>query len=161
MVRDAPDNARTYDLLQAAQIQRADVPTSPPRTPRSPPRTPTKPSTHGARNDRIVASGGSISTCHERQPRTEQESEEDSNDEDDEEEEDDEEPLLKYTSLTKNQGTLYRNGDSVSAFLVAGDKLIAGTHNGSVNVFTLPSFQLLWSYKAHKASVTAISISPS
>ena len=41
-----------------------------------------------------------------------------------EEEEEDEEPRLKYATLTKGQGALYRNGDAVSAFLVAGDKMV-------------------------------------
>jgi hypothetical protein len=44
--------------------------------------------------------------------------------EDEEEEEEDEEPRLKYASLTKSQGSVYRNGDATSAFLVAGDKMV-------------------------------------
>lgn len=47
-----------------------------------------------------------------------------SDDVDDEDEEEDEEPRLKYVSLTKNQGSLYRNADAVSAFLVGGDKMV-------------------------------------
>lgn len=43
--------------------------------------------------------------------------------EEDEDEEEDE-PRLKYTSLTRNLGPLYRNGDATSAFLVAGDKMV-------------------------------------
>ena len=48
------------------------------------------------------------------------------NDGTDEEEDEgeDEEPQLKYASLTKAQGALYRNGDAASAFLVAGDKMV-------------------------------------
>ena len=42
----------------------------------------------------------------------------------DEDEEEEEEPRLKYAPLTKHQGPLYRNGDAVSAFLVAGDKMV-------------------------------------
>jgi len=45
----------------------------------------------------------------------------DGDDGDDEEEE--EEPRLKYATLTKNLGPLYRNGDASSTFLVAGDKM--------------------------------------
>lgn len=41
-----------------------------------------------------------------------------------EEEEEEEEPQLKYASLTKAQGTLYKNADAVSALLVAGDKMV-------------------------------------
>ena len=49
----------------------------------------------------------------------------DENDEEDEEEEeDDDEPRLKYSSLTKSQGSVYRNGDATSAFLVASDKMV-------------------------------------
>ena len=48
------------------------------------------------------------------------ESEEDEEDEDEE----DEEPRLKYAVFTKSQGSVYRNGDATSAFLVAGDKMV-------------------------------------
>ena len=47
---------------------------------------------------------------------------EDAEDEDAEDEE--EEPQLKYASLTRAQGALYRNADAASAFLVAGDKMV-------------------------------------
>ena len=81
-------------------------------------------------------------------------------DEDEDEDEEEEEPHLKYVSLTKNQRPVYRNGDAVSAFLVAGDKMVVGTHNGNVHVFSLPSFETLRVYRAHTASISAISISP-
>jgi hypothetical protein len=61
--------------------------------------------------------------------------EEDDGDEDDDEDEDDEdddEPQLKYARLTRHLGSLYRNGDATSTFLVAGDKMIVGTHNGNI-----------------------------
>ncbi|EXJ85749.1 hypothetical protein A1O1_06117 [Capronia coronata CBS 617.96] len=82
-----------------------------------------------------------------------------------EEEEEEEEPRLKYATLTRNLGPLYRNGDATSTFLVAGDKMasllrIVGTHNGNIHVFTLPSFTPLRMYHAHTASVSSISISP-
>ena len=54
--------------------------------------------------------------------RIERESEEE--EEEDEEDEEDEEPRLKYASLTRNLGSVYRNGDATSAFLVAGDKMV-------------------------------------
>ena len=49
--------------------------------------------------------------------------------EDDEEEEngsdgEDEEPRFKYANLTKNLGSLYRNGDATSSLLTAGDKMV-------------------------------------
>ncbi|KIH93864.1 vacuolar assembly protein [Sporothrix brasiliensis 5110] len=89
----------------------------------------------------------------------ENDEDEDEDDEDDSDDED-EEPRLKYARLTTNLGGLYRNGDATSAFLVAGDKMIVGTHNGNIHVFQLPTFQPLRVYHAHSASVTAISISP-
>ncbi|OTB03193.1 hypothetical protein M426DRAFT_321982 [Hypoxylon sp. CI-4A] len=79
---------------------------------------------------------------------------------DDEEEDEDEEPKLKYERLTKHMGAVYKNGDATSAFLVAGDKMIVGTHNGNIHVIQLPDFQSLLVYQAHTASVTSISISP-
>jgi vacuolar protein sorting-associated protein 41 len=79
-----------------------------------------------------------------------------SNDEDEDEEE--EEPRLKYATLTRNVNALYRNGDATSAFDVVGDKMIVGTHNGNIHVFGLPAFNSIRVYRAHTASVSAISI---
>ncbi|KAI8958087.1 hypothetical protein F5Y11DRAFT_337389 [Daldinia sp. FL1419] len=80
--------------------------------------------------------------------------------EEEDEEDEDEEPKLKYTCLTKHMGAVYRNGDATSTFLVAGDKMIVGTHNGTIHIIQLPDFQPLHKYQAHTASVTSISISP-
>ncbi|OAX83161.1 hypothetical protein ACJ72_02485 [Emergomyces africanus] len=80
-------------------------------------------------------------------------------DEEDEEEEE-QEPRLKYASLTKNISSIYRNGDATSAFMVAGDKMIVGTHNGNIHVLSVPYFQVLRVYHAHSATVSSISISP-
>ena len=80
--------------------------------------------------------------------------------EEEEEEDEDEEPRLKYARLTQHLGPVYRNGDATSSFLVAGDKMIIGTHNGNIHVVQLPSFQSLRVYHAHSASVTGISILP-
>ncbi|KPM44237.1 hypothetical protein AK830_g2303 [Neonectria ditissima] len=92
----------------------------------------------------------------------EEDEEEDDDDDEDEEDDDDEdeEPRLKYARLTQHLGPLYRNGDATSSFLVAGDKMIVGTHNGNINIIQLPMFQSLKVYHAHSASVTGISISP-
>ena len=84
----------------------------------------------------------------------------DEDDEEEEEDEEDEEPKLKYARLTQHLGAVYRNGDATSAFLVAGDKMIVGTHNGNINVIQLPIFQSLHVYHAHSASVSSLSISP-
>ncbi|KAI9875155.1 MAG: Vacuolar protein sorting-associated protein 41 [Pleopsidium flavum] len=83
-----------------------------------------------------------------------------SNADEEEEEEEEDEPKLKYATLTKSLGPVYRNGDATSAFLVAGDKMIVGTHYGNIHVLSLPSLKSLRVYRAHSASITAISISP-
>ncbi|KAK5107428.1 hypothetical protein LTR62_001289 [Meristemomyces frigidus] len=85
----------------------------------------------------------------------------DQQDEDEEEdEEDEEEPKLKYAKLTGNLTGVYRNGDSTSAFVVAGDKMVMGSHNGSVHVLALPGLQALRSWRGHSATITSISVSP-
>lgn len=94
----------------------------------------------------------------EQKAEEEEDADEDEDDEQDEDEED--EPRLKYTSLTKNLRPLYRNGDATSAFLVAGDKMIIGTHNGNIHVLSLPLFKSIRVYHAHSASISALSISP-
>lgn len=81
-------------------------------------------------------------------------------DEDGDESEEEEEPKLKYAKLTGTLTNVYRNGDSTSAFSVAGDKMVVGTHNGSIHVLALPNMQSLKTYRAHSASVTSVSISP-
>ncbi|KAI9822388.1 MAG: Vacuolar protein sorting-associated protein 41 [Pycnora praestabilis] len=86
--------------------------------------------------------------------------EDDDDDDDDDDEEEEDEPKLKYSRLTGSLGAVYRNGDATSTFLVAGDKMIIGTHNGNIHVLSVPSFQSLRVYHAHSASVTAISVSP-
>ncbi|KAL8951405.1 MAG: hypothetical protein Q9222_002626 [Ikaeria aurantiellina] len=80
--------------------------------------------------------------------------------EEEEEDEEDEEPRLKYASLTKHVKGVYRNGDATSAFMVGGDKMVIGTHNGNIHVLSLPSLSSIRVYHAHSASVSAISISP-
>ncbi|KAI2792993.1 hypothetical protein POX_b03039 [Penicillium oxalicum] len=92
----------------------------------------------------------------------EEEADDEINDEDSDEDddEDEDEPRLKYTHITKLLGSVYRNGDATSTFLVAGDKMIMGTHNGVIHVLSLPNLQPLRVYHAHSASVTSISISP-
>ncbi|CAN9153568.1 unnamed protein product [Alternaria alternata] len=83
--------------------------------------------------------------------------EHDSDDDDDV----DEEPKLKYSRLTRDLGPVYRNGDATATFMVAGDKMIVGTHNGNIHALSIPSFQILRTYNAHPAaSVTALSVSP-
>ncbi|KAL9121167.1 MAG: hypothetical protein Q9187_002274, partial [Circinaria calcarea] len=84
----------------------------------------------------------------------------DEDEEEEEEAEEEEEPRLKYASLTKSQAPVYRNADATSAFMVAGDKMVIGTHNGNIHVLSLPSFQPLRVYHAHSASITMVSISP-
>ena len=80
--------------------------------------------------------------------------------EEDDEEEDEDEPKLKYVKLTGSLTNVYRNGDSTSAFIVAGDKMALGTHNGNVHVLGLPTLKSLRTYHAHSATITSVSISP-
>lgn len=40
------------------------------------------------------------------------------------EDDEEEEPRLKYATISKRLSSVYRNGDAVSAFLVAGDKMV-------------------------------------
>ncbi|KAL2866972.1 CLH domain-containing protein [Aspergillus lucknowensis] len=72
----------------------------------------------------------------------------------------DDEPHLKYAYLTKQLEGIYRNGDATSAFLATGDKMIVGTHNGNIHVFSILLFRALRVYHAHSATVTSISTSP-
>jgi TATA-binding protein-associated factor Taf7 len=59
----------------------------------------------------------SSSSSDDDEEEVEAEEEDDSDDED-------EEPRLKYAYLTKHLGSVYRNGDATSSFLVAGDKMV-------------------------------------
>ncbi|QSS60002.1 vacuolar sorting-associated protein [Histoplasma capsulatum] len=95
-------------------------------------------------------------------PREPSAKDDDHSEESDGEDEDDgeEEPRLKYASLTKSIGSVYRTGDATSSFLAAGDKMIIGTHNGNIHVLSVPSFQILRVYHAHSATVSSISVSP-
>jgi len=52
---------------------------------------------------------------------TEQETEEEEGEDDDDS---DDEPKLKHKRLTENLNTVYRNGDSTSSFMLAGDKMV-------------------------------------
>lgn len=61
-----------------------------------------------------------------------EEEDEDEEEEEDDEDEEDDEPRLKYARLTQHLGGVYRNADATSSFLVAGDKMIVGTHNGNI-----------------------------
>ncbi|CAK3968224.1 Vacuolar sorting-associated 41 [Lecanosticta acicola] len=81
-------------------------------------------------------------------------------DDEEEQEEEDEEPKLKYAKLTGTLANVYRNGDSTSAFTVLGDKMVVGTHSGSIHVMAVPTLESLRTYRAHSASVTSVSISP-
>ncbi|SMY28809.1 unnamed protein product [Zymoseptoria tritici ST99CH_1A5] len=87
---------------------------------------------------------------------SEGEEDEEGDDEDDE----DDEPKLKYAKLTGSLSNVYRGGDSTSAFAIVGDKMVIGTHNGSIHVLAVPALQSLKTYRAHSASVTSVSISP-
>ncbi|RYP89564.1 hypothetical protein DL770_004285 [Monosporascus sp. CRB-9-2] len=125
-----------------------------------------------AEGDRVNKNSGSTGDGgngkgREKAEGVDEEAEEDDEDEDDDEddaedsdEEEEEEPKLKYARLTQHLNAVYRNGDATSAFLVTGDKMVVGSHNGNIHVIQLPTFQSLRVYHAHSASVTSISISP-
>ncbi|KMU79652.1 VPS41 protein [Coccidioides immitis RMSCC 3703] len=97
-----------------------------------------------------------------------EEEEEEEDEEESDGEDEDEEPRLKYVSFTKSISPVYRNGDATSSFLVGGDKMIVGTHNGNIVctrssphlVFDASTFQRFRVYHAHSASVTSVSMSP-
>lgn len=77
-----------------------------------------------------------------------------------EEEGEDDEPNFKYSRLSGSIGAVYRAGDATSTFMLSGDKMIIGTHNGNVNILSLPSLQPLRVYHVHSASITSVSVSP-
>lgn len=63
---------------------------------------------------------------------SEEEDEEEESEESEDDDDDDEEPRLKYARLTQHLGGVYKNADATSSFLVAGDKMVVGTHNGNI-----------------------------
>lgn len=73
--------------------------------------------TQGAQDKYQRYNDHSSSSSDEGEEEEEAEGEDDSDDED-------EEPRLKYAYLTKHLGSVYRNGDATSSFLVAGDKMV-------------------------------------
>lgn len=61
----------------------------------------------------------------------------DSEEEEDDTDDEDDEPKLKYARLTQHLNSVYR-ADMTSAFIVAGDKMIIGTHGGNIVSYCLP-----------------------
>lgn len=98
-----------------------DAPTTEPDQPRIP-------SDHGGNQ--------SVAGASEDEGDDDEGAEEDSDgdevEEDSDEDDEDDEPKLKYARLTQHLNAVYRNGDMTSAFLVAGDKMLVGTHNGNM-----------------------------
>jgi hypothetical protein len=68
---------------------------------------------------------------------SESEGEEDEDEDEDDDHED--EPKLKYHRLTANLSSVYRGGDATSSFIVSGDKMILGSHNGNIVCCALPN----------------------
>lgn len=83
--------------------------------------------TDGAQDDLLASSPTHTIKAPSTPSRTQEASIDSDDDDDDEEEGQDEEPKLKYSRLTGSLGAVYRAGDSSSAFLVAGDKMVC--HN--------------------------------
>ncbi|KAK2849612.1 hypothetical protein FQN49_005587 [Arthroderma sp. PD_2] len=90
----------------------------------------------------------------------EEEEEDDEEEDEDDDDVEDDEPRLKYAPITPVLSPLYRNKDATSTFMTAGNKMIVGTHNGNIHVYSVPFFQRLRVYHAHSASVDSISVSP-
>ncbi|KAL8802162.1 MAG: hypothetical protein Q9200_006685 [Gallowayella weberi] len=107
-----------------------------------------------------LTSKASNGRMHARQENHTSEADEEKGEEEEEDEDEDEEPRLKYASLTKHLRPVYRNADATSSFLVGGDKMVIGTHNGNIHVLSLPSLTPLKVYHAHSTSISAVSISP-
>lgn len=72
------------------------------------------------------------SQSDEGESEEEDDEEESEESEEDDEDDEDEEPRLKYARLTQHLGGVYKNADATSSFLVAGDKMVIGTHNGNI-----------------------------
>ena len=76
----------------------------------------------------LAATGGTVAKAGQAVQDVLQEEAENSGtegaDDDAEDAEEEDEPKLKYGRLTGHLGSLYRNGDATSSFLVAGDKMV-------------------------------------
>lgn len=77
---------------------------------------------NGLHDDELVAPHEDPRTTNE--PTTAADVESDRDEDEDDSEEDDDEPKLKYDRLTSTLGSVYRNGDATSAFIVGGDKMV-------------------------------------
>lgn len=80
-------------------------------------------------------------------PSTTQQASIDSDDEDSDDEGQDEEPKLKYSRLTGSLGAVYRAGDSSSAFLVAGDKMVCPDFQLEAQSFRKLQYQRVYAKK--------------
>lgn len=118
---DAGDDKRDDKALDASP---AAAPAADPATLASATEAP------AAHSDDTEAEDTAASTVDEGGEDDEVDDDDDGDEE--EEEEDDEEPKLKYARLTPHLGAVYRNADATSSFLVAGDKMIIGSHNGNI-----------------------------
>lgn len=74
------------------------------------------PSTSDTHGNNLATDNGAVRKEEDQSDKDEEEDEED--------EEEEEEPKLKYARLTGRLSSIYRNGDSTSAFTVAGDKMV-------------------------------------
>lgn len=55
----------------------------------------------------------------------EEEEQEEKEDGDEDEDDEEEEPRLKYSTVTSKLSAVFKGGDAVSTFMVAGDKMVA------------------------------------
>lgn len=82
--------------------------------------------------------------------------EESDDDEEGDEEEEDEEPRLKYTRITTFPKPVF-NSDPVSTCIISDSYLIIATHGGYVHICKPDIGTVIRSYRAHRASVLALS----
>lgn len=77
---------------------------------------------NGLRDDAVALPHDGHSTTDE--PSTVGDPDTDRDEDEDDDDEEDEEPKLKYDRLTSVLGSVYRNGDATSSFVVGGDKMV-------------------------------------
>ncbi|KAI5290804.1 Vacuolar protein sorting-associated protein 41, partial [Ascosphaera aggregata] len=108
---------------------------------------------HGkSQSDRALSAEAPVSGGeHEHEDGDNSDDDDGDGSEDEDSEEEDEEPWFKYHSVSKDIRSIYRNGDAASCLVTSGDKM---------HVISATTFEVIRSYRAHRATVTSISISP-
>ncbi|KAK9235437.1 hypothetical protein V1525DRAFT_381619 [Lipomyces kononenkoae] len=97
--------------------------------------------------------GGNEATDDDDEDDDDEDDEDDENDSD--ADEDEEEPRLKYTRIVDLPPTLF-SSDPLSSFLAHEQFLVFATHGGTLHV-TTPDLKPIRTYRAHSASILALS----